>query len=982
MPDKIIIKGARVNNLKNINVAIPRDKLVVITGLSGSGKSSLAFDTIYAEGQRRYVESLAAYARQFLGLMDKPDVDSIEGLSPTIAIDQRAVSHNPRSTVGTVTEIYDYLRLFFSKIGRPHCPHCGKPIFRQSAADIGAQILKLGTKGNILILVPILRHGVNVRRQLEKLNRLGYLEGRLNKQLIDIKEVLETKLFKKEEPHDLEVVIGRCSLAQAKCATPATQPIAEYLRVSATAKETQELPLAQLVEIALDFGNGTILVSYPEQNLELTFSQQIVCSECNFVLPDLELRSFSFNSPYGACPACRGLGVKLELDPLLVIPNQRLTLRQGAIKPWMRTGLGTAFHYKILGAVAKAHRFSLDTAVQDLTPQQQKIVFGGTGPQKYVVDKQEIVFNGILADLQKKYEETDSDYLKKEIENYMRPIVCSACRGKRLKPEILAVTVAGQSIADITAWSVSAAKKFFQDLLERKPAAQTNAKTQAKKNFSWTAMDLKISQPILKEIIRRLGALENVGLEYLNIDRATATLSGGETQRVRLATQINSSLTGVIYILDEPSIGLHPRDMEKLIKTLKQLRDMGNTVIVVEHDAITMNNADFIIDIGPGAGQQGGEIVAVGPPAVIKKNKKSLTGLFLDGKLTIEAPGRKQRTDNKKNLFIRGAAAFNLKDIDVKIPLGQMVCVTGVSGSGKSTLVIEILAKALMQKFSNTKELPGSHQKIEGIEHLDKVVIIDQEPIGRTPRSNPATFTGVFTYIRDLFTQLPEAKLKNYDAGQFSFNVKDGGRCPGCAGEGAVKIEMEFLAPVYVECEECHGRRYTAVSLEIYYQGKNIADVLDLSVSEAKEFFADQQVVKEKLEILEKVGLGYIKLGQPATTLSGGEAQRVKLATELSRRPTGRTIYILDEPTTGLHFDDIKKLLLVLNELVEKGNTVLIIEHNPDVIKCADWVIDLGPDGGERGGYLVAAGSPAEIAKTKTSFTGQYLKNILKIKKR
>ena len=940
---KIIVKGARVHNLKNINVEIPREKLVVFTGISGSGKSSLAFDTIYAEGQRRYVESLSTYARQFLGLMDKPEVDSIEGLSPAISIDQRSASANPRSTVGTATEIYDYLRLVFARIGRVHCPVCGQELFQQTSGQIIGQVLEsVKHKQEVVILAPI---AVNQKEDLAKtlieVQKSGFKQARIDGQIRDLKENFNEVDFNKNQA---EILVSRL----------------QYLL---EAKEAFKEELSRLIELALDLGNGQVAVSINGQ--DNFFSQHYICPDCHINLTNLEPRNFSFNSPAGACPQCLGLGSRLEVDPDLVIPNKRLTLAQGAIKPWARNFSNQNYYWQLLQEVAKINNFSLDVPVQDLSKKTLDLIFHGSGAKIYQVGPEKTIFKGVLAVLQEKHQQTASDYLRAEIEQYMRVSVCPDCQGKRLKPASLAVTVGGQNISQITARTINQSLLSFKDLLKNK-----------KDKEGLTSRDHKIADQAIKEIINHLQYLDDVGLSYITLDRPSATLSGGEAQRIRLATQLGLSLTGVVYILDEPSIGLHQKDNQKLIDTLKHLRDLGNTVIVVEHDAMTMLAADEIIDIGPGAGEAGGKVVAQGTPAEIKKNKNSLTGRYLANQLKIPIP-KSYRRGNGKALEIIDAAEFNLKNIDVKIPLAKFVCLTGVSGSGKSTLMLEILVKALAKRFYRAKDLPGQHREIKGIENIDKVIAIDQSPIGRTPRSNPATYTGVFTYIRDLFTQTQEAKIRGYKAGKFSFNAK-AGRCETCTGEGLVKIEMQFLPDVYVQCEECHGNRYQAEVLEVHYQGKNIADILAMSVAEAMQFFKQQPIIFIKLKTLYEVGLGYIKLGQPATTLSGGEAQRVKLATELSRRSTGKTLYILDEPTTGLHFEDIKQLLGVLNKLVDKGNTVLIIEHNLDVIKCADWIIDLGPEGGEKGGYVVAQGTPQDIIKAGRSYTGKYLKEVLK----
>lgn len=958
----IKIKGARVHNLKNINVTIPRDKYVVITGLSGSGKSSLAFDTIYAEGQRRYVESLSAYARQFLGLMDKPDVDAIEGLSPAISIDQKTAPHNPRSTVGTVTEIYDYLRLLFARIGVPHCPKCGRKIKQYTVDEITEQVKKEFSGQTILVLAPLIKDKKGEHKNiLTDIAKAGYGRVRFDGRIYTLEEAADMTV-NKHKKHNVDIIIDRLKI---------------------TADKEDQARLTEAIEKALELGQGLVTISPVDllqqfhnkttkqsgkQEKEKTYSKLFACPDCGISLPALEPRNFSFNSPHGACPECSGLGTKLEIDPALIL-NSNLTIAQGAIKPWSHhTGGGYTWLMRILGTVAVKNGFDLNTPIKDLTKKQLNIVLYGTGGKNYRVEYESdrfsgeltTEFEGVIPNLERRYQQTDSDYVRREIEQYMRVLVCPACHGRRLKEEFLAVKVAGLSIYDISSKSIDEAREFFRDLA---------------RGQKLTARERKIAAPIIKEIQTRLDFLLNVGLNYLTLNRAANTLSGGEAQRIRLANQIGTSLVGVIYILDEPSIGLHQRDNNKLIKTLKQLRDLGNTVIVVEHDEATMLAADWIIDIGPGAGEHGGRIVAQGPPKKIKKTAKSLTGQYLSGKKTIQPP-RQYRSGTGQFLEVVGAAEHNLKNINVKFPLGKFIAITGVSGSGKSTLMTDILARALNQKFYRAKTVPGKHKEIKGLEFIDKVINIDQSPIGRTPRSNPATYTGVFTPIRDLFAQLPEAKIRGYKPGRFSFNVV-GGRCEACAGDGMVKIEMQFLPDVYVECEVCHGRRYTQEVLEIKYKGKNIADVLEMTVTEALEFFANIPAIRQKLSTLEEVGLGYIKLGQSATTLSGGEAQRVKLATELSRRATGRTLYILDEPTTGLHFDDIKRLLEVLNKLVDKGNTVLIIEHNLDVIKSVDWIIDLGPEGGDKGGYIVAQGTPRQVATSKKSYTGQYLRKVL-----
>lgn len=931
----IRIKGARVHNLKNIDVEIPRDKLVVITGLSGSGKSSLAFDTIYAEGQRRYVESLSAYARQFLGLMDKPDVDQIDGLSPAISIDQKSVSHNPRSTVGTVTEIYDYLRLLYARVGHPHCPNCGREVSRQTIAQMMDRVMALNAS-KIMILAPLVRDQKGEhKRLLKEVEKAGYARVRFDGSLYTLAEA-EALTIDKQKKHSLEVMIDRLEVPTAK--------------LSDNDFKTR---LHEALEQALELGTGLVLIHDAEKGKDVLMSQHMSCPNCGIDVPALEPRNFSFNSPHGACPACTGLGTKLEVDPALIMPNLRLSIAEGAIRPWARSAASQYWYMEKLGAVAKAHGFNLRTPVKEMNKKHIDLVLYGSPDQD---------FEGVVPMLMRRYFETDSEYMKHEIEGYMRVHPCPTCKGKRLKPEVLAVTVDDSSIADVTSLPIDRANVFFETL------------DNSKQKF--TAREREIAKQILKEIRNRLLFLHNVGLDYLTLDRTASTLSGGEAQRIRLATQIGSSLVGVIYILDEPSIGLHQRDNDKLIATLRQLKELGNTVLVVEHDEDTIRTADHVLDIGPGAGEHGGHVVAQGTPAEIMKVKESITGQYLSGKRSIALPA-KYRAGNGRELAIIGAEEFNLKNIDVKIPLGKFVVVTGVSGSGKSTLVTEILSKALAQHFYRAKDAPGRHKEIRGLEYLDKVITIDQSPIGRTPRSNPATYTGLFTPIRDLFASLPEAKIRGFKPGRFSFNVK-GGRCEACQGEGLVAIEMQFLPDVYVECEECHGTRYTPAALEVHYKGKHIADVLNMTVEEALGFFQNIPVIRTKLETLNEVGLSYIRLGQSATTLSGGEAQRVKLATELARRATGKTLYVLDEPTTGLHFEDVKNLLNVLHKLVDKGNSLLVIEHNLEVIKTADWLIDLGPEGGDAGGEVVAIGTPKDVAKAKNSYTAQYLKKLLK----
>lgn len=951
----IRVKGARVHNLKNVSIDLPRDKFIVITGLSGSGKSSLAFDTIYAEGQRRYVESLSAYARQFLGLMDKPDVDQIEGLSPAISIDQKTAPHNPRSTVGTVTEIYDYLRLLFARIGIPHCPDCGDEIKRYTVDEIVAQSTKDFLNKDILILSPLIKDKKGEHKKIvANVHEAGFARVRFDSDVITLDEA-EDMTINKQKKHTIEVVIDRLKLSNDK---------------------EDKARFTEGVEKALELSDGLVTVSSSssenksaKQGSEKTYSTAFGCPKCGISLPELEPRNFSFNSPHGACPDCSGLGTKLEIDPKLII-NQNLTIAQGAIRPWSHnTTTGQTWLMRILGTVANKNGFDLNTRIKDLNKKQLDIVLYGTGEKNYQVDYESdrfsgelsTEFEGVIHNLERRYQQTESDYIRREIDQYMRVFTCPTCQGHRLKKEMLAVKLCKHSIYEITTMTIAGSKIFFDEL---------------NKAGALNAREKKIASQILKEISTRLNFLLNVGLSYLTLDRAANTLSGGEAQRIRLANQIGTSLVGVIYILDEPSIGLHQRDNKRLIKTIKKLRDLGNTVIVVEHDEETMVSADWIVDVGPGAGDHGGEIVAAGTPAMIKNSNKSLTGKYLSGKKSIPVP-KEYRKGNGGKIKIIGASEHNLKNIDVSFPLGKLIAITGVSGSGKSTLMTDILARALSQKFYRSKTAPGAHKRIEGMRHIDKVINIDQSPIGRTPRSNPATYTGCFTPIRELFASLPEAKIKGYKPGRFSFNVV-GGRCEACSGDGMVKIEMQFLPDVYVECDVCHATRYNKETLEIKYKGKNISEVLQMTVEEAREFFKNIPAIEQKLSTLNEVGLGYIKLGQSATTLSGGEAQRVKLSTELSRRATGKTLYILDEPTTGLHFDDIKRLLEVLNRLADKGNTVLIIEHNLDVIKSVDWIIDLGPEGGDKGGEIVAQGTPQDVAKAKNTYTGKYLKKLLK----
>ncbi len=933
----IKIRGARVHNLKNIDVDIPKNKLVVITGISGSGKSSLAFDTLYAEGQRRYVESLSPYARQFLGVMDKPDVDKIEGISPAISIDQRKAAHNPRSTVGTITEIYDYLRLLFARVGKPHCPKCQKPVSRQTIDQITEQILKLPQKIEITILGPAIR-GKKGEHQgtLEEIQKAGFVRVRVDGIIYRIEEALD-KILDRKKKHNIEVVVDRLVLERG----------------------LDKSRLVDSLETALKLGKGIVIINQKRNNL--VFSEHFACEECGISLPELEPRLFSFNSPFGACPACQGLGQKLEVDPKLVIPNPNLTLAEGAIFPWAHASHKVGrqgYYWWQLQELAEKNRFSLDEPVKELPKKIIDLILYGNGSASGG-------FEGVIPNLERRYHETDSDYTRVEIEQYMIEKKCEQCLGKRLKPEALAVTVAEKSIDKIVETQNDKAKDFFESLLKPKTSP-------LKQN------EFKISQPIIKEILNRIQFLIDVGLDYLTLERRSDTLSGGEEERIRLATQIGSQLSGVLYILDEPSIGLHARDQKRLINTLKQLKDLGNSVIVVEHDPQTMMAADWIIDVGPGAGKHGGKIIFEGTPKELLKSH-TLTGDYLSGRKKVEVKKQHSEIGTPKvnYLIIKGAKEHNLKNIDVKIPLGKFVCITGISGSGKSSLMNDILARALLKRFYNAKEEPGAYEAILGMEYLNKVVLVDQSPIGRTPRSNPATYTGAFAFIRDLFTKTKEARIRGYRPGRFSFNVK-GGRCEACEGQGVKKIEMYFLPDIYVQCSECKGKRFNQETLSIEYKGKNISQVLEMTVEEALEFFRNIPGLYEKVKTLNEVGLGYMQIGQPAPSLSGGEAQRTKLATELSKKATGKTLYILDEPTTGLHFDDIKKLIFVLKGLVEKGNSVLVTEHNLDVIKNSDWVIDLGPEGGDKGGSIIVEGVPKEIAENKKSYTGQFLRQALK----
>ncbi|MEK7564907.1 MAG: excinuclease ABC subunit UvrA [Patescibacteria group bacterium] len=957
----IKVRGARVHNLKNVSLDIPKNKLVVITGLSGSGKSSLAFDTLYAEGQRRYVESLSAYARQFLGIMDKPDVDSIDGLSPAISIDQKSVSKNPRSTVGTITEIYDYLRLLFARVGVPHCPKCDRIVSRQSPTQITDKILKFKKGTALVILAPIIRDQKGEHKAvITKLSNSGYARVRVNGEILKVEEALKLNL-EKYKRHSIEAVIDRVEIENDP-----------DLRAR----------IAESIEQALKLGDGLMIISKSNgangvkgmkgKSEDELFSEAMSCAYCGINFPNVEPRSFSFNSPHGACPHCTGLGITKEIDPDLVFPSKNITLAEGAIKPWASASYRVGYqgwYWSIVEEISSKYGFSVSVPVKDLPQKFIDIILYG--------DKdRDGDFEGVIPNLLRRYHETESEFTRAEIERYMIDKVCPVCKGARLKPEVLSVKFLNINIQDVVSLSIYECQKFFIQIVGQRKGIDWQDNSQlfrrSPKKLTLSDFEMKIAGPIIKEILNRLEFLLNVGLDYLTLARSSATLSGGEAQRIRLATQIGSGLTGVLYILDEPSIGLHQRDQNRLISTLKHLRDIGNTVVVVEHDEQTMENADWLIDVGPGAGKHGGKIVFEGTPAQLKKSN-SITGEYLSGKKKVEGGKLKVEDKNLPSIVIKGAGENNLKNITVSIPLSKFVAVTGVSGSGKSSLVNDILAKFLLQKFYGAKDSPGKFESIVGWENLDKVVVVDQSPIGRTPRSNPATYTGMFGVIRDLYAATREAKIRGFGPGRFSFNVK-GGRCEVCEGQGVKKIEMHFLPDVYVECEECHGTRYNKEALEVEYKGKSIAQVLKMPVEDAFEFFKNIPALKQKIGTLLEVGLGYMELGQPATTLSGGEAQRIKLATELSRRDTGKTLYILDEPTTGLHFEDINKLLKVLHLLVEKKNTVLVIEHNLDVIRTAHHIIDLGPEGGNGGGKVVATGTLGEIIKAKNSYTGKFLK--------
>jgi excinuclease ABC subunit A len=938
MPEEsLIVRGAREHNLRNIDVTIPRDRLTVITGLSGSGKSSLAFDTIYAEGQRRYVESLSAYARQFLGLMEKPDVDSIEGLSPAISIEQKSAGHNPRSTVGTVTEIYDYLRLLYARAGTPHCPNCGRPVERQSAGQIADSILTWPEGTKLEILAPLVRGRKGEFRELfDAARKQGFVRAIVDGDLI---EVANPPKLNRRMNHNISVVVDRLVV-----------------------RAEDRGRLNDSVETALKLAEGLVEVQRTDEKSPHLFSEKYGCPECGISLPELEPRHFSFNSPFGACPACGGLGSRREVSEQLILGDPSISILEGVILPW---GEPDGYLKKvILPGLAKQFGFDLNKPWGMLTPEvREKLLYGTGGKSGKRADTSGTHWEGIISNIQRRYDETESDSVRLELEEYMQASACTTCGGRRLKPESLAVTLAGKNVGDLVQLSITDALTFFENVPVR-----GNGKP---------GLDPEIAAPILKEVRERLRFLNDVGLEYLTLGRSAESLSGGEAQRIRLATQIGSRLVGVLYILDEPSIGLHQRDNARLLNTLRQLRDLGNTVIVVEHDEETMQAADHLIDLGPGAGKHGGLVIAEGTVDEVRANKESITGRYLRGELEIPIPEVRRRMDPARVIRVEGAREHNLRDLNVDIPLGLFVAVTGVSGSGKSTLIEDILHRAMARYFYRARVIPGAHTRITGFQHLDKVIDIDQSPIGRTPRSNPATYTGLFTPIRELFAELPEAKIRGYGPGRFSFNVK-GGRCEACEGDGLVKIEMHFLPDVYVPCDVCKGKRYNRETLEVRFRGLSIADVLEQTVEDALAFFENQPRVRQKLQTLFDVGLGYIHLGQSATTLSGGEAQRVKLAAELSKRDTGRTFYILDEPTTGLHFEDVRMLMSVLHRLVDRGNTVLVIEHNLDVIKTADWIIDLGPEGGLRGGDVVAAGTPEDVADVKESYTGQYLRGMLK----
>jgi excinuclease ABC subunit A len=957
--NKIVVVGAREHNLKNITVEIPRDQLVVITGLSGSGKSSLAFDTIFAEGQRRYVESLSAYARQFLGQMEKPDVDHIDGLSPAVSIDQKGVSRNPRSTVGTVTEIYDYLRLLFARVGAPHCPNCGREVKSQSAEEIVDAVEAYPDGSKILVLAPVIKERKGHHQPVfEDLRKSGYARARVNGRVLDLSEEIELDRYKQ---HSIEAVVDRLVIRRHPPSAVSNQPSDE-------AKEFRSR-LTDSIETALKLSNGAVIINDAVTDDDKLYSENFACPVCGLSLPEIEPRTFSFNTPHGACPACEGLGVKQEIDPDLILPNKDLSLEEGAVAvmEWRNNDEGGGYYWQALTAAAEAYDIPMDAPIRTLSDKQIRVLLYGTGDEKIKIRYQsregrqsvfETTYEGLINNLKRRYDESTSDYIREKIQGYMTQRPCETCKGKRLRAEAVAVTVAEKNIIEVTHWPVLRTLDWAKDL-----------------KGQLTPRQQKIAAQILKEIVARLKFLVDVGLDYLTLDRTAATLSGGEAQRIRLATQIGSQLMGVLYVLDEPSIGLHQRDNARLIKTLQRMRDLGNTLLVVEHDDETILAADWVIDLGPGAGEHGGRLMAEGTVEQILRDRKSITGAYLSGRKKISIPAHR-RGGNGRALVIRGAKENNLKNIDVKIPLGKFVCLTGVSGSGKSSLLVEVLYKRLAQLLHGSHEHAGEHAAIEGVEHIDKIINIDQSPIGRTPRSNPGTYVGVFDEIRSLFAELPESKIRGYKAGRFSFNVK-GGRCEACQGQGQIQIEMQFLPDIFVPCDVCHGARFNRETLQVRFKGKNVAELLDTSVDEAIPFFDAHPTLRRKLVTLQEVGLGYIKIGQPATTLSGGEAQRTKLSKELSRRSTGKTLYVLDEPSVGLHAADVHKLVDVLQRFVDEGNTVLIIEHHPDIIKVADWLIDLGPEGGDRGGFIVAEGTPEEVAKVRESHTGQFLKKYL-----
>ncbi len=949
----IRVVGARVHNLKNITVEIPRDKFVVITGLSGSGKSSLAFDTIFAEGQRRYVESLSAYARQFIGQMDKPDVDYIEGLSPAVSIDQKSTSHNPRSTVGTVTEIYDFLRLLFARVGIPHCPICGREVVKQSAQEIVDAIESLPDGTRILLLAPVVRGRKGTYQAVfEEIRKAGFVRARVDGTVHSLDEEIELDRYK---IHTIEAVVDRLVIAYPE---------------DMEEKKANRTRLTDSIETALKFGDGYITIHLVDKKEDQSFSEHLACPEHGISIPEIEPRTFSFNTPHGACPDCQGLGTKLEIDPDRIIPDKDRSLNDGAIvsMEWSGPKEEGGYYWQGLEAAARAFHIDLNKPVSELTPEQLRVVLYGTGEKQIQMTyhntngnefKFTRAFEGVITNLERRYRDTNSEYIRAKISEFMSNKPCPTCNGKRLRPEAVAVTVDEANIIEVTGWPVNRTQEWAQKLGKK-----------------LTARQKAISERILKEIVERLNFLVNVGLDYLTLNRSAATLSGGEAQRIRLATQVGSRLVGVLYVLDEPSIGLHARDNNRLLDTLKGLRDLGNTVLVVEHDSETILTSDWIVDLGPAAGEHGGRVIAEGTPKQILNHPKSLTGAYLSGRKQVEVP-KKRRTGNGKSLRIVGARANNLKGINVTIPLGKLVCITGVSGSGKSTLMSDVLYEALAERLMGARTMPGEHERIEGIEHLDKIINIDQSPIGRTPRSNPATYTGLWDEIRKLYAELPESKVRGYKPGRFSFNVH-GGRCEACQGQGELRIEMQFLPDVYVPCDVCHGQRFNRETLQVHFKENSIADVLAMTVDHALGTFSAFPQMVNKLKLLQEVGLGYVRVGQPATTLSGGEAQRVKLAKELSRRATGRTLYVLDEPSVGLHAADVHKLIEVLQRLVDAGNSVLIIEHNLDIIKIADWIIDLGPEGGDRGGELVAEGTPEQLVKAKGSYTGQFLKSHMK----